>query len=93
VKIVIAASRFCETYGLVCGGAPRQLMARGDESQRFLGELFKLNPSRAAELATSMTYRFRSLMCGLEFNQAGLLEAASAEQLEVEPKALMLASA
>jgi hypothetical protein len=95
VKIVTAARRFCEINGLISGGAPRQLTASGDDSKvpKYLAELFKLSPRRATDLATALTYRFRSLMCGLEFNQAGLLEAASTEQLEVGPEAMMLASA
>lgn len=83
VKIVIAASRFCEANGLISGGAPQQLMSGCDQHQAKgeLVELFRVAPQRANEMYAVLSHRFRLLMPKLEFDHAGLLNAASVQEV------------
>jgi hypothetical protein len=91
VKIVIAASRFCEANGLVSGGDPRQLMSGCDAEQVKAGltEMFRIGPQRADEMYAALSHRFRRLMPELEFNHAGLLNAASGQPIAKEAEQTM----
>ncbi len=91
VKIVIAASRFCEANGLISGGAPRQLMCGCDSEQvkSGLAELFRISPERTDGMFAALCHRFRKLMPELEFNHAGLLNAASVQVVAEEAEQTM----
>jgi hypothetical protein len=93
VKIVTAASRFCESNGLVSGDTPRQLMTNFDEKGTvgFLVTHLKISCQRAGELVAALCFTFRSLMGSLEFDNAGLLRAAFSDL--AEEKIEMLATA
>ncbi len=86
VKIVIAASRFCEANGLISGGAPRQLMTGcdGELLKADLAALFRIDPQRAKEMYNTLSHGFRRLMPELEFNHAGLLKGASVQAVPEE---------
>jgi hypothetical protein len=76
--IVIAADKFCESCGLVIGGAPRQLLPNneGRSIEAIINTLPRLTDEQGWELNWILAQQFQQMLPALEFNSAGLLNAA-----------------